>query len=45
MTQKQVPCNYKMDSDPDEEESDDESKPKHQIPAWASSTILIIFQL
>lgn len=32
-----MPTNYKMDSDPDEEESDDESKPKHAIPRWASS--------
>lgn len=42
MAQKQAPSNYKIDSDPDEEESDDESKPKHKIPHWASSMILII---
>lgn len=38
--QKQVPSSYKIDSDPDEEDSDDESKPKHEIPTWASSTFV-----
>ena len=37
LAQKLVPTNYKIDSDPDEEESDDERKPKHPIPLWASS--------
>ncbi|KAJ8670303.1 hypothetical protein QAD02_001562 [Eretmocerus hayati] len=36
---KQVPCSYKIDSDPDEEESEDESKPKHQIPSWATRNV------
>nr|XP_012140684.1 PREDICTED: inner centromere protein A-like [Megachile rotundata] len=29
------PTNYILDSEPDEDESDDESKPKHVIPYWA----------
>ena len=29
------PTNYILDSEPDDEESDDESKPKHLIPHWA----------
>ncbi|XP_011498846.1 PREDICTED: inner centromere protein A [Ceratosolen solmsi marchali] len=37
--QKQTTENYKIDSDPDEEESDDENKPKHQIPPWASKHV------
>lgn len=27
--------NYVLDSEPDEDESDDESRPKHEIPHWA----------
>lgn len=26
---------YVLDSDPDDDESDDESRPKHEIPYWA----------
>ena len=29
------PTNYILDSEPDEDESDDESRPKHVIPYWA----------
>lgn len=29
------PTNYILDSEPDEDESDDETKPKHVIPYWA----------
>ncbi|KAL7298361.1 hypothetical protein TKK_0008703 [Trichogramma kaykai] len=39
IAQKHMPTNYKMDSDPDEEESDDESKPKHEIPRWATKHV------
>ncbi|XP_031847983.1 inner centromere protein [Nomia melanderi] len=31
----QGPTNYILDSEPDEDESDDESRPKHAIPYWA----------
>ncbi|XP_014218461.1 inner centromere protein A [Copidosoma floridanum] len=37
--QKQGANNYKIDSDPDEEDTDDECKPKHQIPQWALKNI------
>ncbi|XP_015436770.1 PREDICTED: inner centromere protein B-like isoform X2 [Dufourea novaeangliae] len=29
------PTNYILDSEPDEDESDDENRPKHAIPHWA----------
>lgn len=29
------PTTYVLDSEPDDDESDDESKPKHAIPHWA----------
>lgn len=29
------PTTYVLDSEPDDDESDDESKPKHTIPYWA----------
>lgn len=32
---KHGPTNYVLDSEPDEDESEDESKPKHIIPYWA----------
>lgn len=31
----QGPVNYVLDSEPDDDDSDDESKPKHVIPYWA----------
>lgn len=31
--------NYVLDSEPDDDESDDESKPKHEIPYWAQAHI------
>lgn len=31
--------NYILDSDPDDDESDDESRPKHEIPYWAQPHI------
>lgn len=37
--QKQNPTNYILDSEPDEEESDDESRPKHPIPHWALPSV------
>ncbi|EFN73430.1 hypothetical protein EAG_11705 [Camponotus floridanus] len=30
---------YMLDSDPDDDESDDESRPKHEIPYWAQPQI------
>ncbi|XP_003491605.1 trichohyalin [Bombus impatiens] len=33
------PTTYILDSEPDDDESDDESKPKHAIPHWAQSYI------
>ncbi|KOC66275.1 Inner centromere protein A [Habropoda laboriosa] len=33
------PTNYILDSEPDDEESDDESRPKHVIPYWAQSQV------
>lgn len=35
----QGPQAYVLDSDPDDEESDDESRPKHPIPHWARSDV------
>ncbi|KAG7203776.1 hypothetical protein KM043_013798 [Ampulex compressa] len=35
----QGPTNYVLDSEPDDEESDDESKPKHIIPHWAQTHV------
>ncbi|XP_078044030.1 inner centromere protein isoform X2 [Augochlora pura] len=35
----QGPTNYILDSEPDEDGSDDESKPKHEIPYWAQPHI------
>ncbi|XP_033322764.1 inner centromere protein isoform X2 [Megalopta genalis] len=35
----QGPMNYVLDSEPDEDGSDDESKPKHEIPYWAQPHI------
>ncbi|EFN78802.1 hypothetical protein EAI_14357 [Harpegnathos saltator] len=31
--------NYVLDSEPDDDESDDESRPKHEIPYWAQSHV------
>lgn len=36
----QGPVNYILDSEPDDDDSDDESKPKHVIPYWAQRTYL-----
>lgn len=36
---KNNPNTYIIDSDPDDDESDDESRPKHPIPQWAHSSI------
>lgn len=33
------PTTYVLDSEPDDDESDDESKPKHIIPYWAQSHV------
>ncbi|XP_071867896.1 inner centromere protein [Bombus fervidus] len=33
------PTTYVLDSEPDDDESDDESRPKHTIPHWAQSYI------
>ncbi|XP_076665267.1 inner centromere protein isoform X1 [Andrena cerasifolii] len=33
------PTNYILDSEPDDEESDDESRPKHVIPHWAQPQV------
>ncbi|XP_047346746.1 inner centromere protein A [Vespa velutina] len=35
----QGPVNYILDSEPDDDDSDDESKPKHVIPYWAQPHI------
>ncbi|XP_053977822.1 inner centromere protein-like [Hylaeus volcanicus] len=35
----QGPTNYILDSEPDEDESDDETRPKHVIPYWAQPHI------
>jgi len=32
--------NYVLDSEPDDDESDDESKPKYEIPHWAQGTCI-----
>ncbi|XP_076179712.1 inner centromere protein [Ptiloglossa arizonensis] len=37
--QNQGPTNYILDSEPDDDESDDETKPKHIIPHWAQPQI------
>ncbi|CAK9804568.1 Inner centromere protein A [Anthophora plagiata] len=34
-----APTNYVLDSEPDDDESDDESSPKHLIPQWAQSQV------
>ncbi|XP_012286325.1 titin homolog [Orussus abietinus] len=34
-----VPNVYHLDSEPDDDESDDESQPKHPIPIWAKSHV------
>lgn len=31
--------NYVLDSEPDDDESDDESRPKHEIPHWAQTHV------
>lgn len=33
------PVNYVLDSEPDDDDSDDESKPKHVIPHWAQPNV------
>ncbi|XP_015181911.1 PREDICTED: inner centromere protein A-like [Polistes dominula] len=33
------PVNYVLDSEPDDDESDDESRPKHVIPHWAQPNV------
>ncbi|CAD1473176.1 unnamed protein product, partial [Heterotrigona itama] len=35
----QGPTTYVLDSEPDDDDSDDESKPKHIIPYWAQSHV------
>ncbi|XP_063982983.1 inner centromere protein A [Diachasmimorpha longicaudata] len=35
----QEPQAYVLDSDPDDDESDDESRPKHPIPHWARADV------
>ena len=35
----QGPTNYILDSEPDDEDSDDESRPKHVIPHWAQPQV------
>ncbi|KAH0539674.1 inner centromere protein A-like [Cotesia glomerata] len=35
----EAPTSYKIDSDPDDDESDNESNPKHPIPYWAQAGI------
>jgi len=37
--------NYILDSEPDDDESDDENKPKHEIPYWAQRMYLRYFKL
>lgn len=32
---KQQVMNYVLDSEPDDDDSDDESRPKHEVPHWA----------
>lgn len=39
----QGPVNYILDSEPDDDDSDDESKPKHVIPYWAQRTYIYLF--
>ncbi|XP_076231859.1 inner centromere protein isoform X2 [Calliopsis andreniformis] len=36
---KHGPTNYVLDSEPDDDESDDESRPKHAIPYWAQPQV------
>lgn len=33
--------NYVLDSEPDDDDSDDESRPKHEIPYWAQRMCLV----
>lgn len=33
--------NYVLDSEPDDDESDNENKPKHEIPYWAQRTCIL----
>lgn len=35
--------NYVLDSEPDDDESDDENRPKHEIPLWAQGTCISFF--
>ncbi|XP_074110503.1 inner centromere protein [Cotesia typhae] len=39
MEKNQAPTSYKIDSDPDDDESDNESNPKHPIPYWAQAGV------